>query len=535
MTFKDHRIPISLACALVASMAAMTLSAQKAAKRPSLVVGIVIKGLDIDQIYQLRGQFCQNGFNRLLNKGIVMTGVDYGSHLDDAASTAVIYTGASPAVNGIPSSTLFDIESRRKRPTLLDNRQIGNFTNETLSPAALRVSTLSDEIKIDAGGLGSVYTIAPDATQAIIMTGHAGNSACWITDDTGKWATTAYYKELPSVIQSINHRSPLSARLDTLSWSPAAPPEAFEFLPSYKRIYPFRHTFPRNDSNRYISFKSSAPVNTEVTTIAGDYLKSLNLGRREPVDMLNLSYTLQPYCYSRDPDTRAELLDSYIKLDRQLDRLFRSIDISGPGMDNTLVFIAGTPVSGNAQKDDEKWQIPSGEFSAARAVSLLKMNLMSIYGNGDWVSGYHNKQIFLNRNLIKERGKDLKEFREESADFLRRMSGVTFAATIDEVMSSRGHESMPFPEPRNIDIDTAGDIFLSIAPGWEIIDETASSSPAISVERADGSISAAFILYPTIEPQTITTTVDARVIAPTITRILRIRSPNGSRLQPLRF
>lgn len=534
MILRVRRLPISLACVLVASMATMTVSAQKSGKRPSLVVGIVIDGLDIDRIYQLKDHFGANGFNRLLAKGVTITDLDYGSRLDDVAATAVIYTGSSPSVNGIPASTMFDQDSRQVRTIFLDKSQIGNFTEETLSPSAIRVSTLGDEIRIDAGGLGSVYSISPDAAQALIAAGHAGNSACWITDDTGKWATTAYYKDMPTVVQSINHRRPLSSRLDTLSWQPSLDGNAYLDLPSYKKIYQFRHSFPRTSPTRYAAFKTSAPVNREVTDVSSECLKVLGLGKHEPIDMLNITYTVQPYAYSRDADNRAELFDGYVKLDAELDRLFRSIDANGPGMGNTLVFVAGTPVSNLSQPDDEKWRIPTGEFSPSRAVSLLKMNLMSIYGNGDWVAGYHDRQIFLNRQLIKERGKDLAEMRRESADFLRRMSGVTYAAPIGEIMTAAPSDDSPFPLPKNIDVDTAGDVFLTVSPGWVVLDEDGTGNPR-TVERTTSSMSSAFILCPGVDARTIDTPVDARVVAPTVARLLRIRSPNGSQLAPLRF
>lgn len=498
------------------------------------MVGIVINGLDIDRVEELRAHMGPNGFNRLLNQGVTITDIDYGSHLDDAAATAIIFTGASPAVNGLPASTHYDSETRLRQPILSDHSHLGNFTDETYSPAAIRVSTLADEIRLDANGLGAVYSISPDPSQAIIMAGHAGNSACWINDDTGKWATTTYYKDLPTVIQTINHRQPLSFRLDTINWTPLLPPSTFSFLPSYKQAYPFRHHFPRSDKNRYEAYKNSGPVNAEVTSISADYVKSMTLGSREPVDMLNLTYTVQPFMFAREADTRAELLDSYLRVDRQLDRLFRAIDASGPGMDNTLVFVAGTPAINATRPDDPKWQIPTGEFSPTRAISLLKMGLMASYGNGDWVLGYHDRQIYLNRQLIKERGKNLEEIRDEAADFLRRMSGVTHAATISEILKASPEADNPFPLPRNIDVDSSGDIFLAIAPGWVIVNESNTSAPQI-VERSGNATSSAFILYPSIEPAKLTTPVDARVIAPTVARILRIRSPNGAQLPPLRF
>jgi hypothetical protein len=42
-----------------------------------------------------------------------------------------------------------------------------------------------------------------------------------------------------------------------------------------------------------------------------------------------------------------------------------------------------------------------------------------------------------------------------------------------------------------------------------------------------------FILAPVVKAERITTEIDARAIAPTVARILRIRSPNASELPPM--
>ena len=43
----------------------------------------------------------------------------------------------------------------------------------------------------------------------------------------------------------------------------------------------------------------------------------------------------------------------------------------------------------------------------------------------------------------------------------------------------------------------------------------------------------AFIIAPGVKPQKITSPIDAALLAPTVARILRIRSPNGARMMPL--
>lgn len=517
-----------------AATAAVSVTAQPLPQRPQLVVGIVVEGLSNDYLELLRSHFGQNGFRRLADKGVAISDIDFGTTLDGAASTALLFTGASPAVNGIGAATVYNRVDRRPHPALEDPETIGNFTTETLSPKALGASTIADELRIASGGLGYVYSIAPDPAQAIIMAGHAGNSAFWINDLTGKWATTTFYRDLPQKPQEINHRTPLEYRLDTLQWVPSMAIDRYPDLPSYKKSYPFRHTFPRGDKNRFRAYKASAAANTDVASMAVGYLNSMSLGKREGADMLALAFSLNPYPYARDADSRPELMDSYLRLDRDLGRIFDAIDAAGPGMDKTLVFVTGTPLTRRQRRDDEKWAIPYGEFSSRKAVSLLNMYLMAIHGNGEWVSGYHDSQLFLNHKLIKDRGKDLEEIRTAAARFLERMSGVSHAWTIDEVLSRQASER-PEAFRRNTVPETAGDVFIAIAPGWQEIDDDSDTEAPRTVTRAVASTAPAFILAPQTAPRRIDVPVDARVIAPTVCRLLRIRSPNGSALPPLRL
>ena len=530
MSRKENKITQRIILSILASMVTMSLSAQVNTKRPSFVVGIMIEGLDQMYINELQSYFGKKGFNRLLSEGLILQNVDYGTALDNVAATAMLYTGAAPSINGIPSKDVYDINKELSRPILFDPNQIGNFTNETFSPKALSVSTISDEIKIDGDGLNQIHSIAPDAQQTIIMSGHAANSAFWISDVSGKWSTTTYYKDVPAAISSRNYKSPLSVRLDTITWTPSMAIETYPLVPEHRRSYPFRYTFPQNDINRYRKFKESACVNNEVTSLAIDYIKQHSLGNHKGlVDMINIAYTLTPYQYSNNAYNRVETMDSYIKLDQNLAQLFDIIDHS-VGLDNTLVFVAGTPQQAISQRDDERWNIPYGEFSPEHAVSFVNMYLTAKHGSNDWVKGYHNNNIYLNHKSIKDKNLDINDVRRDAAQFLASMEGVANIYTIEDILSGRAGEQ-PDIVRRNTCIKYTGDIILSIAPGWAIKDK----SPKHTVVRHACSSAPIYILSPSAPAQTITHPIDARAIAPTVARILRIRSPNAATTTPLLF
>lgn len=522
-----NRLITSVICGLVGINTMLYADAS----RPKLVVGIMIDQLRTDYIEYLQNLFGEKGFNKLMKDGAFLKDVDFKVNgLDKVSGTAMIYTGGYPRHNGVTSSKVYDPNVRDMVPALQDATMIGNFTTETYSPVGLRLSTISDEIAIDGAGLAAVYSISPDPQQSIIMAGHAGTSAFWINDNTGKWATTTYYREVPNELTQRNYSNPITSRLDTMQWKPSMPISRYPGLPDQKRMYEFKHTFPTADRSVYRMYLSSPMVNAEITDVAISYLKDLKVGRRgDAIEMLNLAYTAQPYKYVSDGDFRHELEDSYIRLDGQLSRLFEAID-KYVGLDNTLVYVASTGYYDDAVADDPKYRTPTGDFSVKRALSLLNSYLSARYGNGDYVDTYSGSHVYLDHKQIEAMKLDLNEVAEASRDFLVRMSGVNDAYTMGDIMTS----ALPKMEALRLGTDpkTGGDVVLEFNEGWNIVDDTRFPND-VQVARSSMVLSPFFIMGCGIAPVTIETPVDATALAPTVTQVLRIRSPNGAVSKPV--
>lgn len=239
-----------------------------------------------------------------------------------------------------------------------------------------------------------------------------------------------------------------------------------------------------------------------------------------------------PFAKAKDSDHRLETMDTYLRLDADLARLFQVID-GTVGLGNTFIFLTGTPAAPSDKRDDDRWGIPNGEFSARKAMSLLNVYLMARHGNGEWVSGYHNGHLFLNKELIKQHDLDIREVREDAASFLIRMSGVSGAWTIDDVVAGKAGNNAAALK-RNTVADYAGDVIVEVNPGWEIVSINPTTQKEERTTVRTGLISApAFFLSPDLAADRISAPVDARSIAPTVARVLRIRSPNATELPAL--
>ncbi len=529
----ERRLPSRLLGSLLMGLITINVAVATDASRPKLVVGIVVDQLRTDYLQYLRDLFGESGFRRLMKDGLYLQHVDFqGNIKDPVAATALLYTGNYANASGIPSAEVFRVSDAAPKPVLEDKNSLGNFTREALSPANLRLSTISDEVAIDGDGLTSVYAISPDAQQAIIMAGHAGSCALWINDTDGKWSSTAYYRDFPQFVTQRNRLNPLSARLDTLSWRPAIDLKRYPGIPAQKRHYPFRYTFPLTDRDVFSRFKGAAPVNTEVTDLAIEAIRNLNLGSRDDaIDMLSIGYTAAPYKDVADGDFRLELEDTYLRLDSQIGRLLSAID-SSVGLDNALIFLSSTGYYDDATPDDPKFRIPSGDVSLKRVESLLNSYLSAKYGNADYVSHIYADQIYLDHHQLDNHSLTPGQAQAEASAFLVKMSGIAEARTLTDILTDPSDETRALR--RSIDPKTAGDIFLTFLPGWNVVDDSR-YPPDVRPVRAAVVSTPFFMLGPDVEARTIGTPVDAAVIAPTVTSALHIRSPNGASRAPLSF
>ncbi len=529
-----RKIPNSTTPRLMALLFASMLSmAVNAGGRTKLVVNIVVDGLRLENLDELSRHLSDKGFNRLTINGVTIENVDFGTNLDPVASTAMLMTGAAPSVNGIPSATIYNTAEMRAVNVLDDGKTIGNYTNETYSLERLAVTTIADEIRIAGGGVSYSHAIAPDAMISLLLGGHAANSAVWLNDKSGNWASSTYFKEFPISASNTNRLMPLATRLDTISWKPADGINGMNILPDHLTRYPFRYTFPRNNVDRIYNYKSSPLVNTEVTRLASEYISSMKLGTHDGTDVLSLGYTLIPYPASKSAESRYEQIDSYIKLDAELARLMATID-QNVGIDNTVIVLASTPPSTTRRVDINKWNLPGGQFSTRKAVSLLNMYLMAKHGNGQWVKAYHNGQFYLDASLAEKNNIDIVAMRTDAGNFLARMSGVHNVVTIDQLLTGSNDSDRSDAMRRNVDPRLCGDLFIDILPGWELVDDFTNPSQKRANQTSKSVTTApVIVLAPGVKASRIVTPVDARSIAPTMARLLRIRSPNGAEVPPL--
>ncbi|MDR0542880.1 MAG: alkaline phosphatase family protein [Dysgonamonadaceae bacterium] len=508
------------------------LQAQQVVETPRLLVCIVVDQLRGDYLQYFNSTFGEKGFRRLMNGGLAYYSVDFGfPNLSEASSTAAIYTGAYPYYNGITGNYKYDLSKNREISIVADDDYMGNYTSDRFSPLSLLASTVGDELKIASNGQSLVYAIAPNAAEAILSGGRYANGVFWLDNYNGKWATSTYYKDVPSYVERYNAAEAIGNYADK-QWTQSY--TYYAGLPYSNRKEAFSYKFPKTDKERFIKIKQTSLINEEVTNLATRFLENAGLGNRSCTDLLAITYYAGNYKFGSEPEEYSyEIQDIYSRLDKELERLLDVVDRKA-GLKHTVVVLTSTGYYDLLDRLPQGLK-PVGEtafgnsrFYPNRCTALLNMYLMAVYGQGNWVSAYYDRQIFLNKKLAEDKQIQWLELVRNAAEFVSQFSGVQDVTTAAQWFVDDAGHAAAFR--RGMSKKISGDIFIELQPGWVVADENKTQQEPV---RETAIIAPLYIFGEYIKKEQVRRKVKATEIAPTVSYVLRIRPPNACKDLPL--
>ncbi|MDR3269025.1 MAG: alkaline phosphatase family protein [Tannerella sp.] len=514
---------------LMMVLAVSQIQAQQ--QTPKLVVYITVDQLRGDYVEYFYHTFGERGFKRLMNEGAVYHNLRFEfSDVDQASAFATLFTGTNPCNHGITGNQVYDFERLKETPSLFDSEYLGNFTRDNYSPKNLLAATVGDELKIASKGRSEIYAVAPDAESAILSAGHAANGVFWLDNFNGKWATTTYYKNVPWYVERYNN-SPesLPVRVDAMTWQPSLALDQYKALPYVQEKIPFSYTFKAKTVDCFLKVKTSPFGNKEVNRLVAQFFEYAGFGTRTGPDMLAVTFYAGNYYGNKAKEYTYEIQDTYYQLDKDIEELLNTID-KKVGLKNTLIVCSGTGYFKSEEERPEGMSLPGGEFHPKRCTALLNMYLMAIYGQKNWVRGFFNNQIFLNRKAVEEDKLDLADFQHKAAEFISEFSGVARVTTDMTLREGIWNEEMA-----GFHLGTyhagRGDLIISLKPGWVINNDLPDEK--IKYTRNNAVQTPLIFMGYGIKPQHIYREIYATEVAPTLTHVLRIRPPNACDRTPL--
>ncbi|HQB28442.1 MAG TPA: alkaline phosphatase family protein [Paludibacter sp.] len=502
-------------------------------EQPRLFVGIMVDGLQQRHIEQLNERFSHSGFKKLTSQGAALTRVTCNFvSAGNVSDIATLTSGTIPYYHGVVSNRIYNRLSGKIESVFQDVSQSGIESHLTLSAKHFRSTNVVDELMMAHQRKSKAFAIGLHAEDVIALGGHAANGVVWIDSDSMKWSSTTYYQGgMPWQALDMNENGAFQRFADRV-WQPLYNPATYIAAVDGEKMQSFEYhsTTKKHNQTSSTIIKNMPAANSLVAELALRLLHEHDLGMDEFTDALMLQFTVRTPNEKNLALQSLEKEDMYLRLDDELQFLIQKIEYK-VGADKVLFVLFGNQTAGYSPEELKAHHVDAGYFNANRSMALLNSYLMAIYGYEKWVAGYYGKNIFLNKKLIEEKEIDLKKMQELAIEFMLEFEGVQSAFGYTQLMQTGGSPDSEMAKLRNsTHKNTAGDIILTLMPGWLEVDDE--SNP---VGESNDLVSYLPIWFygAKIPAKTITKQYQITDIAPTISEILNIPFTNANLGRPI--
>jgi predicted AlkP superfamily pyrophosphatase or phosphodiesterase len=531
---------------------------------PKLILQITVDQLRGDLPGRYLEHMGDGGFRYLMLHGVWYANAHHAhANTETVVGHTTLATGAHPAAHGMVANVWLDRKTGKLAYNTEDNRYriltAGAGVDKTAeidptqklaatdgrSPAAILVSTFSDELAIYYGGRSKIFGVSVKDRGAVPLAGHAGK-AFWFSKKAGDFvSSTFYYDRYPEWVNEWNKKR-LALQYSGKSWELLNDKSTYLFgaaddkpwetdFAGYGRVFP--HPFGTADSKNYYTLLTISPVGDELTL---DFAKTLiereELGKHAVPDYLSISFSSTDYIGHLFGPSSLEMEDNMLRLDRTLADLLTYVD-RNIGLKNTLIVLSadhGAPEAPGYLNElgiEARYLRPEDWDKEAGMAALKKK-----FGIGqELIRDYEHPYVYLNYDVIRDKGLNQGEVEHAVADELMKLDGIALAIS-STALRENTLPSTPLIDTilRNFNPERSGDIFVVFEPHSFL--HEADGLPAavthgspwrydtyVPVVFAGGTLSARRI-YREIQ------TVD---VATTLAAIVGVKPPSGARGAPL--
>ncbi|WP_432712869.1 alkaline phosphatase PafA [Pedobacter sp.] len=537
---------------IVLFVSSLTTNAQQSktadTPRPKLVVGIVVDQMRWDYLYRFYQRYGDKGFKRLLNEGYSCDNT-YITHVPTytAVGHSSIYTGSVPAIHGIAGNDWINQATGKNVYCTEDESvtSVGTTNNSgKMSPKNMLVSTVTDELKLATNFKSKVIGIALKDRSSILPAGHFANAAYWYDGETANWISSTYYqKDLPKWVQDFNNQKQPQAFLSK-DWNTLYPIETYmqsiadnniyegKFKGSAAPVFPVKTSQLIKD-NGYGLLRSTPFGNTVTLNFAKDAIIKENLGHNESgaTDFLAVSLSSPDYIGHQFAVNAVEIEDNYLRLDKDLEELFKFLDKNIGSADYTVFLTADHGAAHNPQFMIDK-KANAGYFDSKGTLKNLNDVLTSTFGQNNIVLSLTNYQVQFNNVLIKAQKLNKAALKEKAIEFLRDVDGVAFVTDMDKAAEAAIPLRIRERIVNGYNYKRSGSIQIILEP--QLYSGTAKSTGTThgSWNPYDSHIPLVFMGWG-IKTGKTNKVFSMTDIAPTVAALLNIQEPNGNIGSPI--
>ncbi len=306
--------------------------------QPRLLVLISIDQFRADLVERYAPMFT-GGFKRFREEGYRFTQTSHAhANTETAVGHTTLSTGVFPSRSGIVANDWIETDANGPHSVyaVADSASpiVGQPDAPGRSPANLKRGGLADWV-LAADPEARIASISLKDRAAITLAGRAKGDVYWILPSAGRFVTSTYYRsDYPKWVQDFNDRVMPGLLTDTV-WNTTVPEAqrslARDDAASYEgdgvhTTFPHLASQEATPAGRVAWLLRGPTADRAVGAMAREAIDQLQLGQRDHVDYLALSFSATDYVGHDYGPLSQEQLDNIHRLDGELGTLFAYLD-----------------------------------------------------------------------------------------------------------------------------------------------------------------------------------------------------------------
>lgn len=505
--------------------------------KPKLVVGIIVDQMRDEYLHRFNDKFSSGGFKRMMGEGFTCRNNQYHyASTVTGPGHAHVFTGSTPAISGIVGNDWYE-KTIGKRMYVAGDSTVsivgeGKASAGKMSPRNLKVTTITDQLRVATQFRSKVIGISFKDRGAIMPAGHTGQ-AYWFDGSSGNWITSTYYRdELPKWVSDFNAKK-LPQQYVSQKWEYLFPndpyveseddDQPYEAALSGEKSAVFPHTVSME------SFTTSYYSSQLTREFAMAAVENENLGGGPVTDFLTVSFSGPDYAGHAFGPQSKEVQDIYLRLDREIEQLLNFLD-KKLGKGTYTVFLSADHAVANIPAFNMKHNIPSGVFVGRELRRRAEQVLEARYGDSKIIKDYANYQIYLDREVMAKRNLSIDEITETLKTALSLEDGIYTVVNLAEGKVNSVPEYYQTKLMNLYNPKRTGEIIILPEPAW--FEGGLKGTTHGTMYRYDTHVPLLFFGWGINHGETVRTTYIAD-IAPTVAMLLKILEPNGAIGNPI--
>ena len=535
------RFSISIFLILLITMGKLSFSQFEKDNQPKLVIGIVVDQMRYDYLSRFYQDYSDDGFKKLIDQGFLHKNAHFNYvPTYTGPGHAAVYTGTTPANNGIIGNDWFDRNTGEGVYCVGDATQksIGTSSKKgKMSPHRLLSTTIADQNRLHTQFRGKTISVSIKDRGAILPGGHSANAAYWYEGGkSGNFITSSYYvDQLPVWVENFNQSDIVENHLK--EWNTLLPIEQYEASGSDQNNFEFGFdgkktaTFPydlKNLANKNGNFdilKYTPYGNDIIADFAKKAIKGENLGKDDDTDFLLISFSSTDYAGHNFGVNSKEIHDMYLRLDKTLAKFITFLE-NKIDEDQFTLFLTADHGAVHVPNFLRSKKIRAGYFDTKQLKSKIKSYLNDqLNEDVDLIRDVSNQQIFFNNQNLKKTDIETDDLQERLTQFLLKYPKINRVFTREMIMHGHQTDRVGKLVQRGFHQKRSGDVVYALEPA--IISYPPKGSTHGSSMNYDTQIPLIFYgngIKPGVGYQERYITD----IAPTISNILGIAFPNAN-------